>query len=934
MTELPGLEIRLLGAPRARVDGRPLEVDTRKAVAVLAVLALQPGPQSRERLAALLWPESDEEHARSALRRTLSTLNRALGGRWVVIRRDVVELPGSDDCRVDVRAFREGIAAGRAGDIGGFERAVEAYGDDLMAGFALRDCAEFEEWLEPQIEELRRDYTSALERLIEGACGQGRFDEAERLAGLWLRRDPLNERAHQWRMKAAAWNGDRSAALGRYRDCVRILDGELGVTPVEETTALYLAIREGSLPPPSATASPPSRIDRPEAEMRPAGAGQPVDAFVGRAAELGRLGDLFGGAKGSGQVALIEGEAGVGKTRLIDEFLAVAGAGAWRVRCYPGESALAFVPIRMLLELATENAAADLPERARREAARIVDADGGEPGGPLDSAGAQLRFFAGVGEVLARGAGGLLVVIDDAQWIDNASAELLGYLLRRPREYVLRVIIGLRPDDAGPGAERLRESVLDAGGEVLLLQRLAREEVELWVKVSKVNAAPAIVSRIDRESEGLPLLIREYTAMLAAGGLDEGEWSIPVRAREVLGARLRSLGELDQQLVTAASAIGRPFTFDEVRVASGRSEDEALGALERLLARRLLVENQRSRAAAEWEFTHEKLRELAYESMTATRRRLVHRRLAQALRGQCPAAEVALHFELGGLEREAAENYFAAAEEARAIFANREALKHYGSALGMGYPQAARVHQAMGDIHLLTGEFEQALTDYETSAALSSGPDLRRLEHTLGRVYMRLGDVEQADDRFEAALAAPFELADDERALILADRALLAYKRDDRERARALTAEVVAMARDANSVAALARAQIVLGIIARRDGKTAEARAALEEGLRLAGDSSTPELRASALNALALATAEAGDVGRAIELGTLALALCEEQGDRQRAAAIHSNLADFHHGLGDREAAMRHLEASVAVFGEIGVVSGVYRPEVWKLVDW
>ncbi len=927
------LDVLLLGPPLVNVDGEPLEVDTRKAIATLAFLALQPGPQSRERLAALLWPESDSERARGALRRTLSTLKRALHGQWIVIRRDTVELAVGDSCRADVRAFRDAIAAGRAGEIAGLERAVALYRDDLMAGFSLRDSLEFEEWLAPRAEEFRSDYVSALARLVDYHCGTGAFADADRHASLWLACDPLNESAHQWRMKAAAWAGDRSAALARYRDCVRTLDAELGVQPLEETTELYLAIRAGTFSPPERASDRQSAVDPSEVRTPPASSGHDTGAFVGRESEIARLMAGLGSDAVTPGVVLVEGEAGVGKTRLVDQYLARTGAEAWRIRCYPGESALAYGPVRELVALALRDTG-DLAPGSYSEAARLMGGAGPDASGPLDSTGAQLRFFAGVGDVLARGARGRVVVLDDAQWIDSASADLVGYLLRRPSEYPLSLVIGLRTEDAGEGAESLRDSVVGVDGEIVTLPRLSREEIDAWVQAVLGEVSEGIAVRLERESEGLPLLVNEYLAMLGAGGAGTGDWMIPGRAREVLGARLRSLSDLDRQLVTAASAIGRPFSFDELRDASGRTEDEVVTALDQLLARRVLVENQHSRTAAEWEFTHEKLRELAYESMTVTRRRLVHRRLAEALRKHGTSAETARHLELAGLENEAAVAYFAAGEEARLMFANRDALGLYASALAMGYSDGARVHRAIGDVHSLTGDFEQALTEYETAAALSSGADLQRVEHTLGRIYMRLGDFEQADERFRAALAAPPGLGEEERALVLADCALLASKRDDPARAHSLAGEVIALGRGAGSMAALARGQIVLGIIARGDGASLEALTTLEEGLRLARDAAAPELLASALNALALAAADIGDIARAIELGEQALALCEEQGDRQRAAAIHSNLADFHHARTDAEAAAQHLEASAAVFAEIGVVSGAHRPEVWKLVDW
>src|SRR5919204_3310577 len=150
------LTLKLFGPPRIEREGKPITLDTRKAVAIVAYLALA-GRQSRDRLAAMFWPEATTERARGALRRTLSVLRtRALGhalvsdGLSVTVRDTAVE--------VDVRRFRELIATGR------LEEAVESYPGDLLSGFALRDSVEFEEWQATEADELRRELGGAPER--------------------------------------------------------------------------------------------------------------------------------------------------------------------------------------------------------------------------------------------------------------------------------------------------------------------------------------------------------------------------------------------------------------------------------------------------------------------------------------------------------------------------------------------------------------------------------------------------------------------------------------------------------------------------------------------------------------------------------------------------------------------------------------------------
>ncbi len=216
------LTISLLGPPRIEVDGEPIAVDTRKAIALLAYLAVTGERKSRETLAALLWPEHDSEHARAALRRTLSALSKALGGDFLDVERAAVALDPSD-AWLDVTEFRGHLTGSRDAD------AVALYRGDFLAGFGLRDSVEFEDWQFFEAETLKRELAGALERLAGERGAEGQFDGAIELARRWLALDPLQEPAHRLLMELYARSDQRSAALRQYRDCVRVLDGELGV---------------------------------------------------------------------------------------------------------------------------------------------------------------------------------------------------------------------------------------------------------------------------------------------------------------------------------------------------------------------------------------------------------------------------------------------------------------------------------------------------------------------------------------------------------------------------------------------------------------------------------------------------------------------------------------------------------------------------------
>ena len=231
----------LLGPPRVERDGKQIELDTRKALALLAYLAATGQPQSRDRLAALLWPDADTERARGALRRTLSTMRSAVGSE--ALRTDGLRV-SLDDVDVDVRRFRTLIADGR------LEDAVAAYTGDFLSGLAVRDSVEFDDWQSAVSEELRRALAGVLERLSLGASGG---PAAIAYARRWVTIDPLHEPAHRALMRLLAAAGERSAALRQYRDCAQLLDRELGVTPLSETTTLRDAIERGEESPAAPT---------------------------------------------------------------------------------------------------------------------------------------------------------------------------------------------------------------------------------------------------------------------------------------------------------------------------------------------------------------------------------------------------------------------------------------------------------------------------------------------------------------------------------------------------------------------------------------------------------------------------------------------------------------------------------------------------------
>ena len=250
--------ISLLGTPRIEYNGVPVEVDTRKAIALAAYLAVTEQSHTRDALAGLLWPEYNRSRARAALRRTLSSLGKARAEGWLRADRESVGLD-NDTIWVDVSRFHDLLAECKVHGhpesevcpacLPPLTEAVALYHDDFMAGFGLRDSVAFDDWQFFQTESLRKELAGALERLARGRGALGEWEAAIAHARRWLAMDILHEPAHRMLMALYAWSDQRAAALRQYRECVRVLDQELGVTPLEETTLLYRAIQENDLPP-------------------------------------------------------------------------------------------------------------------------------------------------------------------------------------------------------------------------------------------------------------------------------------------------------------------------------------------------------------------------------------------------------------------------------------------------------------------------------------------------------------------------------------------------------------------------------------------------------------------------------------------------------------------------------------------------------------
>ena len=900
-----------------------------------------------------------------------------------MIDRDTVSLVPGAGLWVDVAEFRARLAACRthghpAADVchaclAPLAEAAALYRDDFLAGFTLRDSAEFDDWQFMQAETLRGELAEALEKLAHGQSARGDFAGALVSARRWLALDPLREEAHRQVMRLYAWADQRNAALRQYRSCVRILEQELGVAPLAETTELYEVVKGNRLSPPADLIDPERSVRSqtgPDTDLT--GFQKPVRflPLVGRGAELMTLIRAYERHEADGYLITLEGEAGIGKTRLAEEFLARVrdqGAMTITVRCYEGEANVAYGPVAGGLRGAlAQSACADrleaLPVHWLTEAARLLPelgvlCPGLPPPPPLDAPGGQSHFYEGLRQVLSaicQGATPNVLFFDDMHWADTASLDLLAYLVRRLAGQPLFILATWRSDEA-PAVSRLRTLVAEAQraglGTALMLKRLALADVLDIVRdlsAAGVDLPDGISGRLYHETEGLPLFLAAYLEALAqseAKGAGE-TWPVPRGVANLLQARLDAVEETARQALQAASVIGRSFDLGTLQATSGRSDEEIVFALEALASRGIITEvAEEAGAPPRYDFTHEKLRALVYEETSLARRRLLHGRVARSLLERArfrhdrdtQSGQIGRHFRLAGQDADAAACFVLAGDHAHSLYANAEALAHYQDALALGHGETRRLHEAIGDMHTLLGAYTAALGSYETAAALCepSDPALAKIEHKLGKIHARRGEWPAAETHFEAALDVAGTTA--ERATtarILADWSLAAHAQGRSEQAAALAFDALAAAESARDPLGTAQTHNILGILARSRGDSTGAASHLERGLAIAETLPDPSSRIAALNNLALAHADSGDLAQATALAEQALALGAALGDRHREAALRNNLADLLHAAGRGEEAMTQLKLAVIIFAEIGGKAGDTQPEIWKLTEW
>jgi DNA-binding SARP family transcriptional activator/predicted ATPase len=724
------LMIRLFGTPEASTSGVPLALKSQKARALLFYLAITRQPHTRSHLATLLWSEFPADNARRSLRSTLFQLRRTLQAadlsQAIVAEGDLLRLQLAQNA-CDVTDFRRLVAEGSEPAL---IEAIALYRGPLLEGFTLPDAPLFDEWLRVEDEKLRQAYLSALKHLASEASAQENWEQALGYLQHLVRTDPLAEEAQQQLIGLYLKTGASAQALRQYQQFEGELWEKLGLTPAPETRALFQeALRLQQTPPPDKTSSRPGLSRRTQPDL----------PFVGRDSLLTRLLAISQEVKaGRGGTVLLQGDGGIGKTRLLNEFQARLSTETppWLVlqgACSPFDDLISYGPF---LEAFQDTALGDLTDLLLAPPFNSPPV-GGTKGGS-DGPAARDQFVYRILQTLRRLSQNapLVLAIDDLQWANSSTLNLFGLLATRLHHLPLLLVGSVQRSEAIPALQRLVTMERRRGQlQLLSLPPLTEEAVINLLHGLAISSTsiPALAKWLQERSDGNPFILDEMVAQLRADAiltpigdhwqLDPGRWlrwraayTLPETTHDLVSWRLRKLTAEAHALLEVLAVAGQPLPFALLVDFPGVPPvEQLLPVIDDLLSRRLLVETSDEMFA----LSHYLLREVVLHRLSHVRRRMIHRQLAQML-AKCPALEA--NFPLWEVARHAV-----AGEDVE--LARRYSLQIL-SKLPQDYTGAVTV------------DFLHHLYDLLTPSA--SLKEMLRLMRVIGDVHQSLGHLSEA----------------------------------------------------------------------------------------------------------------------------------------------------------------------------------------------
>jgi DNA-binding SARP family transcriptional activator/tetratricopeptide (TPR) repeat protein len=890
----PALEIRLFGSLELLESGKSLKFSgPLRAASLLAYLIVHRArPMSRDSLALTFWPDCEAAAARANLRRHAALIVRALpvckSHKPITADYNSIRWNALYPCTIDIVRF-ERLSA----EADGAAEASTIYRGDL-----LPDAVD--EWVYPERERLRSMHCANLERLTERYTLSGDFAQAIASTRALLLHDPWREDAVRSLLSLRAASGDRAGALEEFERFAKRLRDDLDTDPMPETVRRFEAIRSSSGPVRSECAS---TLERSTIAARM--------PFVGRDDELTRLRQMWARTmRGTGGAAVVSGEAGIGKSRLVTEFGAIVAAQGGTVI-----AGSATYPEAMPYQAVTDALRSELPailalhlDQTWLAAAADVlpelrDAAPQAPLSALEPERQQDRLFEAIWrclEGLSR-TRPLLLRFEDLHWAGAATLDLLAYLTRRVRNQRILVIMTCREDESGTSRplRRLRQTLRrDGAFTPIALGGISGGETARILKalLPAVASAPGFAERAHELCCGNPFFLSEIVRDNLAVPAAAAQLSLPLSLATAIETRVTGLSPDAQVLAEVCSVVGAAFNVEIAASAAGIAEGTAVRCLDELLDVRLVraAGAEWHRADDEFAFTHDIIRAQLYARIPDGRRRRLHRRVGfvlESLRANeiaTFASELARHFDLGREAEKAAAMYLTSARQAIRQYADGDALRSLLRVMELtGEPDvrldALFLREA---IYGRAGRRAEQLADLEAIAVLAeqSTGEHRRLACLQRRiVFARAIDDVDAQQRWIDRLRTRIRVDRDRYWYAFCSESLAALmtsggRYDD---ALTLAREAAAAYADASDNDGIVRSLCLIADISTWRGDLAASEAALEEATAIAVASSNEASLARALAASSLAAYMAVDFERAQSMAQRGLEICRAIGDRQ-----------------------------------------------------